>query len=184
MCSAEISGPRGGVFTDKLTSIATVTDGTSNTAAFSDRMLGDLLGTDPNGGNQANVLTGLPRPDPSNAGYNTDNALATCLAGPPKFPNDGFYGIGAGSMINGELASTMYNHILPPNSPTRDCKNGGFVDSNNETAIVSARSRHPGVVNVVAADGSVRSVKSTVNVSIWQGYGTAKGGEILSSDAF
>ncbi len=40
--AAEIIGPRGGVFTDRTTSFATITDGTSNTAAFSERMLGDL----------------------------------------------------------------------------------------------------------------------------------------------
>ncbi|MEJ7637818.1 MAG: DUF1559 domain-containing protein [Singulisphaera sp.] len=45
ICSAEIGGPRGGVFTDRTTSFATITDGTSNTAAFSERMLGDLEAT-------------------------------------------------------------------------------------------------------------------------------------------
>jgi len=185
LCTAEIVGPRGGVFTDRVTSIATVTDGTSNTAAFSERMLGSLGAVTVGFGNQADVKTGpVTRTIPSSAGYNTDAMVAGCIADQSTTLGvDPFYGIGGASAVNGEMQSTMYNHLLPPNSPTHDCESGGFVDSNNESAITSARSRHPGIVNVVAADGSVRSVKSTVNPSIWQAYGTAKGGEIISADA-
>jgi len=182
-CSAEISGPRGGMFTDRTTSIATATDGTSNTAAFSERMLGSLGTGAPN---QADVQTGpVLRDIPSTANYNTDAMVTGCISGqvPPGTALDPFYGIGGGSSVNGEMQSTMYNHLLPPNSKTRDCESGGFVDSNNESAITTARSRHPGIVNVVAADGSVRAVKSTVNPGVWQAFGTARGGEIISADA-
>ena len=37
-CNAEIDGQRGGMFRERPTSVATVTDGTSNTAAFSERI--------------------------------------------------------------------------------------------------------------------------------------------------
>jgi len=185
ICSAEINGARGGVFTDRTTSIATVTDGTSNTAAFSERMLGSIGA---GGNNPADVQTGpVTRTIPSSAGYNTDAMVAGCLTGQLPVTNpttfDSFYGIGGGSSVNGEMQSTMYNHLLPPNSRARDCESGGFVDSNNESAITSARSRHPGIVNVLSADGSVKAVKSTVNISIWQAFGTARGGEIISADA-
>jgi prepilin-type processing-associated H-X9-DG protein len=47
-----------------------------------------------------------------------------------------------------------------------------------------ASSRHPGVVNVVFLDGSVRAVKSTVNLSAWWAIGTRAGGEVVSSDSY
>jgi prepilin-type N-terminal cleavage/methylation domain-containing protein len=186
-CSAEINGPRGGVFTDRVTSIATVTDGTSNTAAFSERNLGDLGANSvigpiaPADVKDGPVLRGGGAPP---ANYNTDGMVAGCIAdGNTTLNADGQYGIGGASIINGDMQQTMYNHLLPPNSQIRDCDGGGYIDGNNEAAIVSARSRHPGIVNVVAADGSVRAVKNTVNPALWQAYGTAKGGEIISADA-
>ena len=109
--------------------------------------------------------------------------VAGCVAdGNTTINADGFYGIGSGSMVNGDMQQTTYNHLFPPNSKIVDCDGGGYIDSNNEAAIMSARSRHPGIVNVVAADGSVRAVKSTVNAAVWQAFGTAKGGEIISAD--
>jgi prepilin-type processing-associated H-X9-DG protein len=42
---------------------------------------------------------------------------------------------------------------------------------------------HPGVVNVVFADGSVRPIKDTVSLSVWQAIGTRRGGEVVSGDA-
>ncbi len=180
-CSAEISGPRGGVFTERTTSVATVTDGTSNTAAFSERMLGDLLDTASVG--PADVKDGPVRRVNSSA-YTTDAMVAGCIADGNTTTNaDGLYGIGNGSMVNGDMQQTAYNHLFPPNSRIVDCDGGGYIDSNNEAAIVTARSRHPGIVNVVAADGSVRAVKSTVNAGVWQAFGTARGGEIISADA-
>jgi len=182
LCSAEINGARGGLFTDRTNSIATVTDGTSNTAAFSERMIGSLAAGSPR--NQADATTGqVQRTIPSSAGYNTDAVVASCLVSPNNPVSDITMGIGRGSSVEGDLESTMYNHLLPPNSPIKDCKAAGYVDSNNESMITSARSRHPGIVNVVAADGSVRAVKSTVNPGIWQAFGTAKGGEVISADA-
>jgi prepilin-type processing-associated H-X9-DG protein len=47
-----------------------------------------------------------------------------------------------------------------------------------------ARSRHPGGVNVLFGDGSVKFLKDTINLSIWQGISTTKGGEVISADAF
>jgi len=184
-CSAELSWPRGGMFTDRVVSIATVTDGTSNTAAFSERNLGDL---GPSNGpigpadiKDGPVLRGGGAPP---ANYNTDGMVAGCIAdGNTTLNADGAYGIGGASQINGDMQQTMYNHLFPPNSSIRDCDGGGYIDGNNEAAIVTARSRHPGIVNVVAADGSVRAVKSTVSPGIWQAFGTAKGGEIISSDS-
>ena len=47
----------------------------------------------------------------------------------------------------------------------------------------TANSRHPGGVNVGLADGSVRFVKSTINIQAWRALGTRNGGEVISSDS-
>jgi prepilin-type N-terminal cleavage/methylation domain-containing protein/prepilin-type processing-associated H-X9-DG protein len=48
----------------------------------------------------------------------------------------------------------------------------------------AARSRHPGGVNSLMADGHVQFVKDSINVLVWQGLGSRNGGEVVSSDAY
>ena len=51
-------------------------------------------------------------------------------------------------------------------------------------AAVNSRSYHPGGVNVLLADGSVRFIKNGVDGNAWRAMGTVGGGEIISADAF
>ena len=51
-------------------------------------------------------------------------------------------------------------------------------------AAITARSYHPGGVNALFADGSVRFVKSTVNGLTWRALGTVAGGEVLGADSY
>jgi prepilin-type processing-associated H-X9-DG protein len=53
---------------------------------------------------------------------------------------------------------------------------GGSV--NEMTA--ASRSRHPGGVNVLKADGSVHFVSQNINLATWQAMGSISGGEIIS----
>jgi len=48
----------------------------------------------------------------------------------------------------------------------------------------TARSRHPGGVNALMGDGSVRFAKNSVNVNTWRAIGSTQGGEVVSADAF
>jgi len=56
-------------------------------------------------------------------------------------------------------------------------------DGSSATAIsmaaMTSRSYHSNVVNVFLMDGSVRSVNSTVNQSVWRALGTRSGGEVV-----
>jgi len=52
------------------------------------------------------------------------------------------------------------------------------------THVYSARSRHPGGVNALLADGSVRFFKDTINLGIWQSVASINGGEVVSADAY
>ena len=51
-------------------------------------------------------------------------------------------------------------------------------------AAVTARSYHPGGVNALFGDGSVKFVKSTVNGQAWRSLGSVAGGEVISADSF
>jgi prepilin-type N-terminal cleavage/methylation domain-containing protein len=51
-------------------------------------------------------------------------------------------------------------------------------------AAITARSMHPGGVNSLIGDGSVRFVKETIDPNHWRGLGTVAGGEVISADAY
>ena len=48
----------------------------------------------------------------------------------------------------------------------------------------AARSLHPGGVNALLADGSVRFFKDSVNLQIWRALATSAGGEVVSADSY
>jgi prepilin-type processing-associated H-X9-DG protein len=47
-----------------------------------------------------------------------------------------------------------------------------------------ASSNHPGGVNLLMGDGSVRFAKDTTALHVWRGLSTRNGGEILDASAF
>jgi prepilin-type processing-associated H-X9-DG protein len=69
--------------------------------------------------------------------------------------------------------------FCPPsyNRPNLNLPCGG--GSVNEMTAAS-RSRHPGGVNVLKADGSVHFVSQNINLQTWQAMGAISGGEIVS----
>ena len=50
-------------------------------------------------------------------------------------------------------------------------------------AAITARSYHPGGVNALFGDGSVRFVKNSILGTTWRALGTVGNGEVISSDA-
>jgi len=81
-------------------------------------------------------------------------------------------------------ADIGYNHLLPPNRVS--CLNGS--DSNSrlhfEYAIIPPSSLHIGGVNVLFADGSVHFVAENIDISVWQSIGTRNGGESYGMGSF
>lgn len=82
-----------------------------------------------------------------------------------------------------------YDHILTPNAGA--CWN--FPDDGSEPtgggavfyAAITAASDHSGHVNLLMADGSVRSVRSvgdSVSIDVWRAVGTRNGSETLALD--
>ena len=80
-------------------------------------------------------------------------------------------------------ASTCYNHVAPPNWQAIDCSFGdGYPDTPGEAAIVCARSKHPGSVNVSFGDGHVSTISDNIDLKTWQALGTRNGSEAVSTD--
>jgi prepilin-type N-terminal cleavage/methylation domain-containing protein/prepilin-type processing-associated H-X9-DG protein len=50
--------------------------------------------------------------------------------------------------------------------------------------VYAARSRHPGGVNTLMCDGSVRFVKNSINLFTWQSLCSSQGGEVISADSY
>lgn len=172
-CANELEGGQGGLFADKALGAQDVIDGLSNTAAFSERVLGDL--------NSGVIRPGdFRRTVPQNPSQTTATILASCTSTATTGRHNSDPGLGNGAWTYGHHHRTIYNHLFTPNSPVFDCcTNVSFVDGNNEGAIVTARSYHPGGVNLLMADGSVRFVSNTINLPVWRAVGTRAGSDVV-----
>ena len=81
---------------------------------------------------------------------------------------------------------------FPPNKPAINPTSGADLDiltvlvSKNQPVYgaITARSYHPGGVNALFADGSVRFVKSSIDGVTWRALGTVAGGEVISGDSY
>jgi prepilin-type processing-associated H-X9-DG protein len=54
----------------------------------------------------------------------------------------------------------------------------------NMAVQLSPTSYHPGGVNLLMGDGSVRFIKDSIALNVWRGLSTRNGGEVLSGDAY
>jgi len=62
-----------------------------------------------------------------------------------------------------------------------------WVDENDGGATfmsLAASSLHPGGVNALFADGSVRFIKNSISPVTWTALGTIAGREVISSDQY
>jgi prepilin-type processing-associated H-X9-DG protein len=158
--NAGLMPPNGIFYGNSATRFAEVTDGLSNTAFFSERILADFS----NGVVSPIADVFFSPAAPTSA----DDALQQCLAVDIYNPASQFPLFMGAPWVNGQH---VFLHVGPPN--TRSC---GFFLSLR--ADMPPSSFHPGGVNVLMGDGSVKFVKNTVNLQTWRAIGTRAGGEI------
>jgi prepilin-type N-terminal cleavage/methylation domain-containing protein/prepilin-type processing-associated H-X9-DG protein len=152
------NGPFVPVLTVKLTAI---TDGTSNTAAFSEHLLGDFNNS---------VSTSNDTFQPGTYPATPDEAIAQCHAIDPN--NLAFQGrsdVGA-PWLEGYHSTSAYFHVALPGD--RSCM---FPPGRIST---TANSAHTNGVNVAMCDGSVRFVPYTITLAAWRAMGSKDGGEV------
>jgi prepilin-type N-terminal cleavage/methylation domain-containing protein/prepilin-type processing-associated H-X9-DG protein len=192
-----------GLFTIyKSYGIPNVTDGTSNTIAYSESLVGNGCGGYAGGtsslyrGNYVFIQGGgAPQSglvlDISASPYASVIAdIQTCAA---SFQQQLPFSIadyrGYRWMI-GIPGATMFNSVQTPNeSIFNGCRFAGptscGVGCNTDSAwTVPATSAHPGGVNVCFADGSCRFVKNSVSRKTWWAISTKANGEVVSADSY
>lgn len=144
-------------------------DGLSHTSAFSERNRGSGLRVGmvrdrdslPCGGNT----------------YTADDVLLNCkiTALRPSALKSPFVLSGKWWFFTGR-AWVIYIHAQPPNGSTPDCS---FFAHVSGAGMWTARSLHPGGVNVLMGDGGVRFARSSISLAVWRGIGTRNGGELV-----
>jgi prepilin-type N-terminal cleavage/methylation domain-containing protein/prepilin-type processing-associated H-X9-DG protein len=159
--NANLPPPNGVFIAGSASTFASITDGLSNTGFFSERMLDfpSNAVVDP----IADVF--FPRTSP----LTIDDAVQQCQAVDiTNLANQAPVFMGA-PWINGQH---VFQYITGPN--TRSC---GFFIVNRATMPPS--SRHPGGVNLLLGDGSVRWIKDSIDLQTWRALGTKAGGEVI-----
>jgi prepilin-type N-terminal cleavage/methylation domain-containing protein/prepilin-type processing-associated H-X9-DG protein len=91
-----------------------------------------------------------------------------------------------GDFLNDDFACTYFATINTPNSTAPDVLTSPRCPSPPPPQMPcvlganrhkTARSRHPGGVNISLCDGSIRFLTNNINLAVWQALGTMNGGE-------
>ena len=163
-----------GVFlTNRVVRLGDIKDGTSNTALFSESVLGDA-------NDQEIEIPGdwLRIGESSTTREQVYNA---CLNIIPRLGPANQICRSGRNWVYGNYIPTRYNHVMPPNHASCARRNGtsGDLDAtvNNKGGASTASSRHNGGINVTMADGRTRFVSETIDHRIWWHVGSCAGGE-------
>jgi prepilin-type N-terminal cleavage/methylation domain-containing protein/prepilin-type processing-associated H-X9-DG protein len=168
-------------------SIADITDGTSNTIAYAENLVGNPLSTGPRAGNgtgpsnsslaanqldisgmQANVMTDL-------------NACSTAFRTVFGATDRGW------RWGSGIMGFALFNTVVPPNGGGTIMWNSCRVsccDQAQSAHYEPATSNHSGGVNTLKADGSVSFIKNSIAMQTWWALGTRSNGEIIDSSTY
>lgn len=153
-----------GAFRFVQTTLATLVDGTSNTMVVSEsRMQTAAFSTAEKTMDRMSVLgegTWISYIDPDLEGMKSLASLTH--RGSP--------------WLAGRHYATGYSAYSPPNA-----KVPGIWLRGTELTFEGAASNHPGIVVVGLADGSVRNVPETIDLSVWRALATVAGSETNSS---
>lgn len=153
---------------DQPTRMASLSDGTSNTAMYSEFVI-----QDPNMSDGATRDKKKWRSQVWNWASGTSTAEVrqnclnmTSLSGRPDMRGQAWSWSFVGN-------GGTYGHTMMPNEKSCHSYEGDWRGSN----LLAATSEHPGGVNVGMSDGSVRFVSQTIAPDVWWGIGTRNGGE-------
>ena len=185
------SAPTSGVFAFRLAyGLRDITDGSSNTIAFSEGQAGAESQTVRPG----NMIMGAGLS--GKAYFLNATPFQPLVLADLQICSNKYVGTNAGNISVGHghdwgiggMGATLFNTIVPPNSPQyawsacrTDCGggcDGASMDHSN------AGSYHSGGANALMADGSVKFLKSSIAMNTYWALGTRAGGEVISSDAY
>jgi len=152
--------------------VEAIQDGLSNTIAFSE------------GKTFAHTVRDSGNPSGSQAAPPSNPAAVIAYGGSLQ------EGAGHAKWVDGRVDQTGFTGVFPPNADVRFGEGEAAIRGVDFTsfregqsggkptyAAVTARSFHPGFVNCLLMDGSVRPVTDRVSLRIWRAYLTRAGGE-------
>ena len=168
-----------------------ITDGSSNTIAFGESLVGDPANV--TGAKRSNAVLGVTAAaqydtlDASTqlANGNLATALNACTSAYKS--NTGISNDNGNRWAWGAVGMTLFNTIVPPNSNQyawTSCRTSCPGCSADDSSYSNAQSNHPGGSNLMMADGSVKFIKSTISMQTYMAIGTRAGGEVISADAY
>jgi prepilin-type N-terminal cleavage/methylation domain-containing protein/prepilin-type processing-associated H-X9-DG protein len=170
-----------------------VLDGSSNTVLFTESLVGSPSNPSPNQRNNGvNGVTSI-HSGPAEV-YNASSVSYQLVILPALQACTTLYKTGKQNNNQGgarwgwgSMGVSMMNTVATPNmtlAPWNTCNDTCASCGPNEATFSNAQSYHPGGVNVLFGDGSVRFVKDSVNPQTWMALGTRAAGEIVSADAY
>jgi len=165
--TAEHPDSGNGLFMElNLTSAAFIPDGLSHTAAFSERVRGSGRAQAPLPSRDAFLLPVFT--------LTADDLIQGCQiaarSGGNAYVTSGQWWFWTGR------ERTLYTHTQVPNGKVPDCITGAAMTA---AGMATARSQHPGGVNVLMGDGSVRFAVDGISQAVWRGFGSRNGGELV-----
>jgi prepilin-type N-terminal cleavage/methylation domain-containing protein/prepilin-type processing-associated H-X9-DG protein len=164
-----------GAFTmGKAIGVSGITDGSSNTVAATEQLLG-IAGP-------ATQTSPTPVPQDWRRAFSVEDEEG--LDDPDCARATGGWQLDKGlGWWEGGFRSTLYNHYYTPNRTRYDCL--GTIESFPlRPGWKAARSLHPGGVNALFCDGRVQFMKDSINLAVWRALSTRAGNEPISADAY
>ena len=196
------TAPSTGIFARKRTyAVQNVTDGTSNTIAFSEMLAPSTMETSQSSGPAGHmkwrdgIVGGGNYQGAAYWLYDARTQVNALLAdfalcaqrwnAGTNLPN---YGDSPREWALADCGSATFQTLVPPSSSVYqfgDCRlDGNASNVQLGEGYHDANSLHPGGVNVGMADGSVRFVKSSIAMQTWWSLGTRDSGEVVSADSY
>ena len=169
-------------------SLRDCTDGLSNTVAYSEAVVGaatQAFGQRRIGLKQvSSIPASALLTDASSNPTATLTGIAACTAA-WKGGGGGSVDIQRGKLwSHGCIAQSLFNTVVTPNSSLDQWTHCSNINSTALGNYSNADSFHPGGVNTLMGDGSVRFFKDGLSQRIWWALGTRAGGEVVSSDSY
>ena len=153
-------------------SLQSISDGMSTTAAVSEWLVGME-----SGGMRDRRRSVFTTPSRLSGSDQLDAFAASCRGLDPEVAQLSPAVVGV-PWTHGDFGHSLYDHVVEING--NSCLNGTMWQEGAWTV----KSNHGSGAHLMFADGSVKFIKSSVNIETWRALGSRDGGEIIDSNSF
>jgi prepilin-type N-terminal cleavage/methylation domain-containing protein/prepilin-type processing-associated H-X9-DG protein len=176
--------------------LQSITDGSSNTIAFGESLVGDgtIATVKWRDGPVLTTKSAVPSANQYDISTDPTDTLTDLQACSVGLMAQQSTGTGAQNQKGFRWAEDdggfgVFNTVVPPNStqyPFAWCALGRSANSSNASdgAYQGSSSNHSGGCNFLFADGSVHFLKSSIAIKTYWAMGTRANGEVISSDSY